>query len=319
MIKTTKEEFDITGPYYCSCHDHEEILWKPHYKYTGIPKYITHHNFKYKTQKKGFTIHCNCCKKPIYIKKCHYKKNKAYYCSIECKSKTKTELENKVIDLYLSMLTFKDIKEKLNISLNRIWKICKNAGVSRLTGTIKGTKFTKEHCNNISLSITKKFNTDYYSNLFSNQSKGIKKTFETCQKISQHRKGKLLSEEHKKSISKSGREYYKNGGKVPPVKRAEYISKDGEIILMRSSWELEFAKYLDSINELWFYEFWAFDLGDTIYTPDFYLPRRELFIEIKGRWREPGKTKFNRFLEEYCFENIMLIQQPPPYSNIILQ
>jgi len=112
---------------------------------------------------------------------------------------------------------------------------------------------------------------------------------------------------------------YINGRKASHGKYVEYIKKDGEIIHFRSSWELEFAKYLDSINELWFYEFRTFDLGNTTYTPDFYLPRKKLFIEIKGWWRDDSEEKFKRFLDEYCFENIMLIQQPPPYNNIILQ
>ena len=124
-------------------------------------------------------------------------------------------------------------------------------------------------------------------------------------------KGKPMPEAQKKKISVS------NKGKKPVlIKSKPYFTKSGETILFRSSWEREFAFYLDSIDELWYYEFWTFDLGNTTYTPDFYLPRRELFIEIKGRWIGKNKEKYERFLDEYCFVNIMLIQQKPPYNNI---
>lgn len=95
-----------------------------------------------------------------------------------------------------------------------------------------------------------------------------------------------------------------------------YESKSNGKLCFRSSWELAFAKYLDSINELWFYEFWQFDLGTMTYTPDFYLPRKELFVEIKGLWRDT-KEKFDKFKEEYPFENMLLIQHKPPYNDIV--
>ena len=64
---------------------------------------------------------------------------------------------------------------------------------------------------------------------------------------------------------------------------------------MRSSYEIAYAKYLDNMNIEWQYESTTFNLGDTTYTPDFYLPDRDKYIEIKGWWREDAKIKFKKF------------------------
>jgi len=84
-------------------------------------------------------------------------------------------------------------------------------------------------------------------------------------------------------------------------KRSYYISPLQGQVCFRSSYELAYAKYLDSIHELWMYEMETFDLGNTTYTPDFFLPRRELFIEIKGYMSEKSQQKINKFNEQYTF------------------
>ena len=53
-------------------------------------------------------------------------------------------------------------------------------------------------------------------------------------------------------------------------------------VKMRSSWERLYALYLDTHNIRWQYENKTFDLDSTTYTPDFYLPHTDEFIEIKG-------------------------------------
>lgn len=84
-------------------------------------------------------------------------------------------------------------------------------------------------------------------------------------------------------------------------KRCHYQSPLQGQVCFRSSYELAYAKYLDSIHELWMYETETFDLGDTTYTPDFFLPRQEKFIEIKGYMSEESQQKINKFNEQYTF------------------
>jgi len=52
--------------------------------------------------------------------------------------------------------------------------------------------------------------------------------------------------------------------------------------LMRSGWEIDFAKLLDQNNIKWEYEKHTFAYGEfNKYTPDFYLPEHDIFIEVK--------------------------------------
>lgn len=80
-----------------------------------------------------------------------------------------------------------------------------------------------------------------------------------------------------------------------------YSPLQGEIYL-RSTWEVAYAKYLDALNEPWFYELETFYFDDFTYTPDFFLPRQEKFIEIKGYMSESSRIKVKAFQEEYPFD-----------------
>jgi hypothetical protein len=77
-----------------------------------------------------------------------------------------------------------------------------------------------------------------------------------------------------------------------------------KLINMRSSWEYIFAKWCDLSDIKWEYECKTFDLGNTTYTPDFYLPEFDYFIEIKGWWRGNSKQKFEEFCKVYKNINI---------------
>jgi len=64
---------------------------------------------------------------------------------------------------------------------------------------------------------------------------------------------------------------------------------------MRSSYEIAYAKFLDKSNIRWEYESKRFDLGNTTYCPDFYLPETDEYVEIKGWWWKVAKRKFELF------------------------
>jgi predicted nuclease of restriction endonuclease-like RecB superfamily len=68
-------------------------------------------------------------------------------------------------------------------------------------------------------------------------------------------------------------------------------------IYMRSGWEIKYAKWLDSKNIKWEYEKDTFKLKDTTYTPDFYLPEQNIYIEIKGFMHLDAYFKIKEFLE----------------------
>ena len=71
-------------------------------------------------------------------------------------------------------------------------------------------------------------------------------------------------------------------------------------ICMRSSWEVAFAKYLDTQQYHWLYEPKVFELSTRqTYTPDFFIIEKNEWIEIKGYYSEKNKQKINLFLKEY--------------------
>jgi hypothetical protein len=80
-------------------------------------------------------------------------------------------------------------------------------------------------------------------------------------------------------------------------------------IWMRSSWEVAYAKWLDEKEVKWQYESETFNLGKCTYTPDFYLPETDTYIEIKGWWRDNAKKKFNLFKKLYLFKKITVLQK----------
>ena len=69
-------------------------------------------------------------------------------------------------------------------------------------------------------------------------------------------------------------------------------------INMRSGYEIGYAKYLDKNNTKWEYEPKTFDLGYTTYTPDFYLPEKQVYVEIKGWMRLSAFKKIKKFVSQ---------------------
>lgn len=95
-------------------------------------------------------------------------------------------------------------------------------------------------------------------------------------------------------------------GKPPHHKpRIEYSG-----ILMRSTWEVKFAQYLDEHEILWKYEPTRFDLGDCTYTPDFLLTDDESYWEIKGWFDSRSREKARRFRELFPGTPLVVATRP---------
>jgi hypothetical protein len=105
-----------------------------------------------------------------------------------------------------------------------------------------------------------------------------------------------------KSCSKKGKRSVLFGKPSHHGKREKYNN-----ILMRSSYEVKYAKYLDKQGITWLYESKTFDLGNCTYTPDFYLPETDTYIEIKGYWRDDAIKKFKLFKKLYSKINIEVL------------
>ncbi len=90
-------------------------------------------------------------------------------------------------------------------------------------------------------------------------------------------------------ISKTLKEKIKKGLiKIVPAKKVLYKSNYGTIIWLRSGWEFEVAKFLDSNKIKWLYEpfpiqYFNSEKGEICNTiPDFFLPKYNLIIEVKS-------------------------------------
>lgn len=96
---------------------------------------------------------------------------------------------------------------------------------------------------------------------------------------------------------KKGREYK---GQVHGGKRADLDS-----MYLRCGWEANVARMLNALGVSWQYEprtFWFPQRsGTNSYTPDFYLPENDKWIEVKGYWNGKSKTQLRRF-KRYHFE-----------------
>jgi hypothetical protein len=65
---------------------------------------------------------------------------------------------------------------------------------------------------------------------------------------------------------------------------------------MRSTYEARFATFLTLQNIEWVYEPKWFEIGSgKLYLPDFYVPSFDVYVEVKGWWRDDAKEKFDAF------------------------
>jgi len=129
---------------------------------------------------------------------------------------------------------------------------------------------------------------------------------EISEQIRNRQIGKYDSKEtrKKKSVAKSGKNNPMFGRPSPKCtwrgKGCYYNSPLQGKIWLRSTYELAYAKYLDKKRILWKYEYKRFKLSNgTTYCPDFYLIKKNKYVEIKGYMRQNALRKIKLFKKEY--------------------
>jgi len=86
---------------------------------------------------------------------------------------------------------------------------------------------------------------------------------------------------------------------------------------LRSGWEANMARIIQAMGYEFEYEPKAFNLSNgTTYTPDFYIPELDEWVEVKGRWIGDAKIKVKRFMFEYPNINLNIIG-PIEYKGLI--
>lgn len=109
----------------------------------------------------------------------------------------------------------------------------------------------------------------------------------------------------REKISISIKERYREGWmpKAGRCKKIKYYSNIAGNVLLDGTWELNVAKYFDENNVNWKRNIKKFQYNNTIkntishYTPDFYLPDENKYIEVKGYETNLDKIKWSQFPE----------------------
>ncbi len=111
----------------------------------------------------------------------------------------------------------------------------------------------------------------------------------------------------------SGKNCHRFGKPAIPARFFIYQSPLQGEIKLNHGWEKAYAEYLDFYGEPWYYECetfkYEFNNKQISYTPDFYLPLENKFVEIKGRWIRDAEPKFLKFKETYPNIKIELLMK----------
>ena len=80
-------------------------------------------------------------------------------------------------------------------------------------------------------------------------------------------------------------------------KRSDYLTVEGVIVSMDSTWEVACAKRLDELGIRWIrnpslkLKYTTRGRRERNYIPDFYLPDLNIYIEVKGYWTDAARHK----------------------------
>jgi transcriptional regulator len=117
--------------------------------------------------------------------------------------------------------------------------------------------------------------------------------------------GHLMSVKAKKQIQQTILSKVESGNwhySFSKVRTHEFNSKFAGQVKLMGRWELEYAQYLDDNNIEWrrpkekfYYEYSGLKSGSGYYTPDFFLIKEEIYIEIKGYETDKDRAKWKWF------------------------
>ena len=89
------------------------------------------------------------------------------------------------------------------------------------------------------------------------------------------------------------------------------IRKDiSDTIYFYSRWEANMARLYAYLGIQWVYAPTSFDLGGQMYTPDFYLPEHNTYIEVKNFWWKYSVERDQKFRKLYPYTKLDVILKP---------
>lgn len=85
---------------------------------------------------------------------------------------------------------------------------------------------------------------------------------------------------------------------------------------VQGTWERDFAQKLEEYEIKWYKpkvgsDVWKYNIDETVksYTPDLYLEKYDLFVEIKGYWWGNDLEKMTTILSQYKDKNLLIIKE----------
>lgn len=136
-----------------------------------------------------------------------------------------------------------------------------------------------------------------------------------AQKLSVALKGKpghKHTEETKDLLSRKRIEYLENNDQYTSWFK---ISNGNKIINVQGTWEKRFAEYLNQNNIKWDRFSIKYD-NHRRYTPDFYLPEFNIYIEVKGWMKDRDIEKMKKFLYDNSDCDIRLLDNHKLFSQL---
>jgi hypothetical protein len=102
------------------------------------------------------------------------------------------------------------------------------------------------------------------------------------------------------------------GGRYVPKVKVRYEHRG---IRMKSSYEVNYAAFLDYLGIPWLYEpkrfiFEKIISGTRTYTPDFYLPKSDEYHETKGYFDRKSRTQLKRMRIHHPKVEVIVIDTP---------
>lgn len=141
--------------------------------------------------------------------------------------------------------------------------------------------------------------------------KSIRKHHKKCRDC--YRKTIIISEETRKKLSNSRLKYLESG--KSHVKWFAF-SVNGKELKVQGTWEKRLAEKLNSLNILWERKILIYSKYRK-YTPDFYIPKFDIYIEVKGFFYEKDKVKMFKVLDEHQNLKLKIIENINTIENIL--
>lgn len=130
--------------------------------------------------------------------------------------------------------------------------------------------------------------------------------------VHKHFKGHTTETKEKLSLIRSKHLEEIGSGGYTNIKWYTVQNVVGETFVVRGTWELKMARWLNSQNLLWkrkTYLPYVIDGQRRTYTPDFYLPDNDLYIEVKGYFSTVDRKKLSLVVDQNKVKLLLVLEK----------